>query len=165
MSLSEAPRTSDVGERPEEVEEEEEKEEGEAEEAEELSALERFHAKLQEHGVDIEPVDLPRAIVIHEVLGLSFFVGTLGACYALQPTQRLASSRWAQRVKAELARRAEPSSQAQGTATAAAAAAADRRGSWFSARWTKAKSFLSRFMSPRMVVALVSSFSCWLGRI
>lgn len=61
--------------------------------------------KLLEYGDGLEPADLPRAILIHEGLGLGIALATFGACYALEPARRLAPTSWSERFQAEFAKR------------------------------------------------------------
>ena len=50
--------------------------------------MERIKAAFAEQGIGA--ADVPRAIVVHEVLGASLFLGVWGVCYAAQPTMALA---------------------------------------------------------------------------
>ena len=46
------------------------------------SALNGVKERMHAHG--IEPADFPKALVAHELIGISLLVGAWGACYAVR---------------------------------------------------------------------------------
>jgi len=116
------------------------------------SALQRFQSKLSEHGYDVDVKDLPMAIAIHEGLGFGLFVSTFGACYAIQPSKRLSSTTWAQRVKKELDDRARRREKLQESSTSVTSGFRK----WVSAKYNAVRISASKYLSPRAIVALVS---------
>ena len=48
--------------------------------------MERFKQYFAEHGLDPK-TDIPKAIVLHEVIGLGFAIGFWSLCYTLQPSR------------------------------------------------------------------------------
>ena len=52
--------------------------------------MEKADHYLLEHG--LTPSDLPKAVLVHEGLGIGLLAGVLAACYGVQPTKRFVAA-------------------------------------------------------------------------